>query len=268
MIHWNVDPIIFSAGFIQLRWYSLGFLLGFSLGYHIMRKICLWEGKSTEQLDSLLVHLVAGTTIGARLGHCLFYDPGYYLTHPLEILKIWEGGLASHGGVLGVIIAVWLFRRKNPEFGLMWLFDRLIVPTVMTGGFIRLGNLMNSEILGKPTEGNWGVVFDRVDQFPRHPAMVYESICYFVIFAISYRMYLRFKEKTPPGMLFGFVMAAVFACRLVIEFFKENQSAFENEMTFNMGQLLSVPFIIVGLFFFFRSKNAEVSAEMSRQRKR
>jgi prolipoprotein diacylglyceryl transferase len=254
MIHWNVDPIIFSAGFIQLRWYSLGFLLGFTIGYQIMRKICLWEGKSVEQLDSLLVHLVAGTTIGARLGHCLFYDPGYYLSHPIEILKIWEGGLASHGGVIGVMIAVWLFQRKNPGFQTLWLYDRLIIPTVMTGGFIRLGNLMNSEILGKPTEGNWGVVFDRVDQFPRHPAMVYESLCYFLIFFISYRMYLKLKQNTPPGLIFGFVLAAVFLCRIGIEFFKENQSAFENQMTWNMGQLLSVPFIIVGCYFFIRAR--------------
>ncbi len=254
MIHWNVDPIIFSAGFIQLRWYSLGFLLGFTIGYQIMRKICLWEGKSVEQLDSLLVHLVAGTTIGARLGHCLFYDPAYYLAHPIEILKIWEGGLASHGGVIGVLIAVWLFQRKNPGFTTLWLYDRLIIPTVMTGGFIRLGNLMNSEILGKPTEGGWGVVFDRVDQFPRHPAMVYESLCYFLIFFISYRMYLKRKQNSPPGLIFGFVLAAVFLCRIGIEFFKENQSAFENQMTWNMGQLLSVPFIIVGCYFFLRAR--------------
>jgi len=264
MIHWNVDPIIFSAGFIQLRWYSLGFLLGFTIGYQIMRKICLWEGKPTEQLDSLLVHLVAGTTIGARLGHCLFYDPAFYLSHPLEIFKIWEGGLASHGGVLGVIIAIWLFKRKNPQFGIMWLYDRLIIPTVMTGGFIRLGNLMNSEILGKPTEGNWGVVFDRVDQFPRHPAMVYESLCYFVIFAISYRMYKGLKDKMPPGLTFGFVMAAVFACRFVIEFFKENQSSFENQMTWNMGQLLSLPFIAVGLYFFTKARRSLPASNQSK----
>ncbi len=263
MIHWNVDPIIFSLGFLQLRWYSLGFLIGFTLGYSIMRKICLWEGKTTEQLDSLLVHLVAGTTIGARLGHCLFYDPVFYLSNPLEIFKIWEGGLASHGGVLGVLIAVWLFKRKNPEFTLMWLYDRLIIPTVMTGGFIRLGNLMNSEILGKPTEGNWGVVFDRVDQFPRHPAMVYESLCYFVIFAIAYRMYLKTKANTPRGMIFGFVLAAVFVCRFVIEFFKENQESFENQMTLNMGQLLSIPFVLVGIWFFIRAKRTGPPSKMS-----
>jgi phosphatidylglycerol:prolipoprotein diacylglycerol transferase len=256
MIHWNVDPIIFSLGFLQLRWYSLGFLLGFSLGYHIMRKMCVWENKPIEHLDSLLVHLVIGTTVGARLGHCLFYDPAFYLSHPLEILKIWEGGLASHGGVSGVMIAVWLFKRRYPQYTLMWLYDRLIIPTVMTGGFIRLGNLMNSEILGKPTEGNWGVVFDRVDSFPRHPAMVYESLCYFLIFFLAYRMYLTYKQKMPAGLTFGFCLAGVFICRFVIEFFKENQSSFESQMTLNMGQLLSIPFVLVGAYFFLRARKS------------
>ena len=191
--HWNVSPEILSLGPLVIRWYGLMFLLGFSLGYYLMVKVCRWEGMPIEKLDSLLVHLVLGTTIGARLGHCLFYDPVHYLTHPLEILKIWEGGLASHGGSLGVIIAIWLFCRKNPEFTLMWVYDRIVIFTVMTGGFIRLGNLFNSEILGKPTGSDWGVVFSRVDAFPRHPAQVYESICYFLIFAVLFQVYLKFK---------------------------------------------------------------------------
>lgn len=246
MFHWNVDPVIFSIGFFQLRWYSLAFLVGFTLGYKIMANFCKWEGKSQEQLDSLLVHLVLGTTIGARLGHTLFYEPQYYLSKPLEILKIWEGGLASHGGVLGVIIAIWIFRRKNPDFSLMWLYDRLSIPTIMTCGFIRLGNLFNSEILGRPTESGWGVVFDRVDQFPRHPAMVYESLSYLAVAWISYRVYKKFGAKTPSGLLFGIVLSVAFLARFVVEFFKENQAAFEAGMSLNMGQILSIPFIIFG----------------------
>jgi prolipoprotein diacylglyceryl transferase len=222
-----------------------------------MKKVCEWEGKPTEKLDSLLVHLVLGTTIGARLGHCLFYDPVYYLSNPIEIFKIWEGGLASHGGVLGVLIATWIFIRKNPEFSLMWLYDRLVIFTVLTGGFIRLGNLMNSEIIGRPTDGSWGIVFDRVDQIPRHPAMVYESLCYFGIFAIVWPLYLKFKSKTPAGLPFGLTIALVFICRFLIEFVKENQSSFENQMAINMGQLLSLPFIAAGLYFVFRSLKAK-----------
>ncbi len=247
MLHWNVDPVIFSLGFFQLRWYSLAFLLGFSLGYKIMEKFCLQEGKTVNELDSLLIHLVLGTTIGARLGHTLFYEPGYYLSHPLEIFKIWEGGLASHGGVIGVILAIWIFKKKNANFSLLWLYDRLAIPTMMTCGFIRLGNLFNSEILGKPTEGNWGVVFDRVDPFPRHPAMVYESVVYLFVAISAYQIYKRKGKDTPVGLIFGYVLSLGFFGRFIIEFFKENQSAFEAGMTLNMGQLLSIPFIIGGL---------------------
>lgn len=258
LFHWNVSPEIFEIGPVRLRWYGLMFLLGFTLGYRYMVKICKWEGFSIEKLDSLLVHLVLGTTIGARLGHCLFYDPAHYLSNPLEILKIWEGGLASHGGGTGVIIALWIFARKNPEFTWWWLLDRIAVFTVMTGAFIRLGNLMNSEILGKPTDGTWGVIFDRVDQIPRHPAMVYESICYAIIFVIAYYgIYLKKKGETPKGLLFGFVIAAIMACRFVIEYFKENQSEFEHGMIINMGQILSIPFIVAGIYFMIRTLKAQ-----------
>jgi len=253
LIHWNVSPDIFQWGFLRLRWYGLMFVVGFSIGYQLMRKICLWEGKPVDKLDSLLMHLVIGTTIGARLGHCLFYDPVFYLSNPVEILKIWEGGLASHGGGIGVMIALWLFVRKNPEFSLMWLMDRIAIFTVLTGGFIRLGNLMNSEIIGKPTDGSWGIIFDRVDQIPRHPAQIYESFCYFVIFSLAYMIYLRFKSKTPRGLLLGFVLMMIFICRFSIEFFKEIQSPFERDLFLNMGQILSIPFILIGAYFVWKS---------------
>lgn len=253
LLNWNVSPEIVSLGPVTLRWYGLMFLAGFSIGYMLMKKACEWEGKPVEKLDSLLVHLVLGTTIGARLGHCLFYDPGYYFSQPLEILKIWEGGLASHGGGIGVMIAIWLFVRKNSEFSLMWLFDRIAVFTVMTGGFIRLGNFFNSEILGRPTGGDWGVVFQRIDLYPRHPAQLYESFCYFVIFAVVYGIYRRTRAQTPPGLLLGAVFTGIFTCRFFIEFIKENQSAFENQMTLNMGQLLSLPFVAVGVYLIVRA---------------
>jgi prolipoprotein diacylglyceryl transferase len=253
LIHWNVSPEIFELGPLRLRWYGVMFLMGFSLGFYFMKKICLWEKKPIEKLDSLLVHLVVGTVIGARLGHCLFYDPVYYLSNPIEIFKIWEGGLASHGGGLGVIISLIWFSRKNPEFSMWWLLDRIAVFTVMTGSFIRIGNLMNSEILGKPTDGTWGVIFQRVDQIPRHPAMVYESLCYVLIFLISYRLYLRKKQNTPNGLLFGVVVGLIMSCRFVIEFFKEIQSPFEQDMILNMGQILSVPFVIFSGYLIYRA---------------
>lgn len=253
LIHWSPSPDILTLGPLRLRWYGLMFLLGFSIGFRLMRKVCLAEGKPTEKLESLLIHLVFGTMIGARLGHCLFYEPAHYLANPLEILKVWEGGLASHGGGLGVIAALILFSRRNPEFGIWWLLDRISIFTVMTGAFIRIGNLMNSEILGKPTDGTWGVIFDRVDQVPRHPSMVYESFCYALIFAISYRTYLRYKGRPPEGLLFGMVVGLIMLCRFFIEFTKEVQSSWEQGLVLDMGQMLSMPFILVSAWLVWRA---------------
>lgn len=255
------------------------FLTGFTLGYRYIQKACEREGLSTEKLDSGLVHVVLGTIIGARLGHCLFYDPSYYLSAPWKILAVWEGGLASHGGGLGVIFALWLFRRKNPEFTFWWLLDRVAICTVLTGGFIRIGNLMNSEILGKPTGSDYGVIFQRVDNVPRHPAMIYESICYFVISALCYWLYwnwdklfpaLETKKKKkqvvlpPDGMIFGLTISLIFICRFFIEFAKENQESFNLGMPLNMGQLLSIPFILVGSYLVLKAlktqRNSSVSA--------
>ncbi|MCE3011382.1 MAG: prolipoprotein diacylglyceryl transferase [Proteobacteria bacterium] len=245
MIEWSVSPDLIALGPVKIRWYGLMFVAGFSIGFQFMKWVCRREGKSSEVLDSLLVHLVLGTTIGARLGHCLFYDPGYYLSNPLKILAIWEGGLASHGGALGVIIACFLFARKNPEMPGLWILDRIAIPTVLTGAFIRLGNLMNSEILGKPTDGTWGFIFTRVDQIPRHPAQLYESFCYFLIFVASFLMYKVWPRSQSRGFLFGFVVGTIFLCRIFLEFFKENQEAFEASWPLNMGQMLSVPYVMI-----------------------
>ena len=252
MIDWSVSPEIVDFGFIHIRWYGLMFLVGFFAGFRLMKEVCIREGKPVEKLESLLIYLVAGTMIGARLGHCLFYDPLYFLTHPLEILKVYQGGLASHGGGLGVIFSLFLFSRRNSEFRLWWLLDRISIFTVMTGALIRVGNLMNSEILGKPTDGTWGVIFTRVDGTPRHPAMIYESICYALIFAFTYSLYRRLRSRAPDGLLFGTVVILIMTCRFVIEFFKEVQEPFERGMPFNMGQLLSLPFIAVSLFLIVR----------------
>jgi phosphatidylglycerol:prolipoprotein diacylglycerol transferase len=261
MIQWNVSPTIVHLGPLQLRWYGLMFLAGFMIAYQGMRKICLWENKPTDRLDSMLTHVFLGTLIGARLGHCLFYEPGHYLANPLEIFKIWEGGLASHGGGAGVLIALWLFSRKNPEFPLMWIFDRCAIFTVLTGALIRIGNLMNSEIIGRPTDVPWSFVFERVDKLPRHPTQIYESLCYFIIAGLGWWTYRKYKSKLPPGRIFGLTVGLIFVARFVIEFFKENQESFESSMPVNMGQLLSIPFMLVGAYFFLRSYKEGLKAK-------
>jgi prolipoprotein diacylglyceryl transferase len=242
-----------GIGPLQLRWYGLMFLIGFLIGYQGMRKICTWEKKPLEKLDSLLTHIFLGTLIGARLGHCLFYEPSYYFSHPLDILKIWEGGLASHGGGVGVLLAIWLFSRKNKEFPLMWIFDRVAIFVVLTGGFIRIGNLMNSEIIGRPTDVSWAFIFERVDKLPRHPTQIYESICYFLIAVFGWLTYKKYKAKLRSGRIFGLTIALIFISRFAIEFFKENQETFEAAMPINMGQILSIPFVLVGIYLYVRS---------------
>ncbi len=233
MIHWNPDPDIFSLGPIHVRWYGLMFLLGFSIGYSIIRWMCRIEKKSFEELEGLLIYVMAGTMIGARLGHVLFYAPGYYLSHPFEILKIWEGGLASHGGTLGVIIGIWLYSKSHPQFSTIWMLDRLSIPTAMVASFIRIGNLMNSEIIGKPTDVPWAFVFARVDQVPRHPGQLYESIAYMLLFVTTMTLYKRNPHRK-DGFFFGIMLIWIFASRILLEYFKENQEAFEQGMFWNM----------------------------------
>jgi phosphatidylglycerol:prolipoprotein diacylglycerol transferase len=253
LIHWDVDPNLLQLGPVRIRWYGLMFLMGFTIGYFIVKWMCKVEKKSFERLENLLIYVVLGTAIGARLGHCLFYEPDYYLSHPIEIFKIWEGGLASHGGTVGVIFAIWLYARKHPEFSFMWILDHLSIPTALIAGFIRIGNLMNSEILGRPADLPWSFVFQRIDQIPRHPAQLYESFTYIALFLITITMYRR-KPIRPPGLFFGIMLVWIFSWRIVWEMFKENQESFEQGMTLNMGQLLSVPFIIAGIILIIRAR--------------
>jgi phosphatidylglycerol---prolipoprotein diacylglyceryl transferase len=252
VIHWNVDPNIFEYGPLRVRWYGLMFLMGFTIGYFIVKRMCQREGKSFERLENLLVYLVLGTAIGARLGHCLFYEPEFFLNHPIEIFKIWNGGLASHGGTIGVIFAVWLFSRWYKEFSFIWILDRISVPVALVACFIRIGNVMNSEILGRPSDLPWSFVFERVDKVPRHPAQLYESLSYLVLFFISSAIYKR-NPNPKPGLLLGVTLTWIFAWRMVLEVFKENQEAFESSMVLNMGQLLSVPFVLIGVFLIVRA---------------
>ena len=254
MIHWNANPIMLSAGPVQIHWYGVLFGTSFLIGQGLARKMCELEGKTVALMDKMLAYVVIGTLAGARLGHCLFYEPEIYLRDPIRILKIWEGGLASHGGGIGIFLMLLWFSRKFKEFSYLWLLDHLCVGVALAGAFIRTGNLFNSEILGKQTDVPWAVIFDRVDQIPRHPTQIYEALSYLVLFICLWKWYRSPAQPAKyPGRIFGVFMMACFTLRFFIEFVKENQVAFEQSLPLNMGQLLSIPFVGVGLWLVIRS---------------
>ena len=244
---WNIDPVLVSLGPLTVHWYGLLFALGFIIGFQIMQWIFRRENKNTNDLDALLWFLIIGVIIGARLGHVIFYDPSYYFSNPINILKIWEGGLASHGGAIGALIGLYLFKRRHSEYSYLWLLDRLAIPTALVATFIRIGNLFNSEIVGIKTSASWAVIFERVDMAPRHPAQVYEALSYLFIFIILFTLYKTTSIKSKSGMLFGILLSLVFIARLWIEFVKSKQEAYNSDLWLSTGQLLSIPFILVGL---------------------
>ena len=253
-ITWNVDPEIFSIGPLSIRWYGLLFALGFLLGQRILTKIYVAEGRTEGDVDVITLYMIIGTVVGARLGHTLFYAPDYYLSHPIEILKIWEGGLASHGATIGILLALWIFSRRY-KFDYMWVLDRIVIVVALGGALIRLGNLMNSEIFGRPTDVPWAFIFVRNMEFshvPRHPTQLYESLSVFLLFVGLYWLWNKYRSALPNGLLFGIFVTALFTFRFLVEFLKENQEAFENSMTLNMGQILSIPLILVGLIILVR----------------
>ncbi len=257
MFTWDVDPEIIGFGFISLRYYSLMFMISFTLGFLIFRWIYKdKEFKPLKDLDPLLMHMLLGTVIGARLGHCFFYDPFYYLANPVKILMVWEGGLASHGAAIGILFSLWLYARKHPDQPFLWLVDRVVITVALAGFFIRMGNLFNSEIIGIPTDGSWGILFPRIDNpvIPRHPTQIYEALAYLLIFILLFYIYKKKTALTPRGLLLGLFLALVFGARFIIEFFKENQEAFEEGMMMNMGQILSIPAILFGIVLIFNSK--------------
>lgn len=244
---WELRPEVF-ANLPLPRWYSLIFAAGFALGYVIFRSLARREGRPVELLDSLLLYVVTGTIVGMRLAHCLLYEPSYYLAHPLQIPMTWKGGYASHGGFAGVIIALALFARKHREMTFSWLLDRIAIVAILGAAFIRVGNFFNSEMIGRPANGlPWAVVFANIDQVPRHPAQLYEAAGYLAIFGLAWVLYRRTEISAHPGQLVGTVIVLGFAWRFFCEFFKEIQVGFEAEMVLNMGQLLSVPFVIAGV---------------------
>jgi prolipoprotein diacylglyceryl transferase len=260
MFTWDVDPEIFRIGFFALRWYSLMFIISFSLGFMIFRWIYKIELKPSKFLDSLLMHMMLGTVIGARLGHCLFYDPVYFLSNPLKIFMVWEGGLASHGAAIGILVALFMYSRKNNDQPYIWLVDRMVITVALAGFFIRLGNLFNSEIIGKASDVPWAILLLRIDNPPiaRHPAQLYEAIAYLLIFFILFAIYKKYTLRTPRGLLFGLFLILVFSARFIVEFFKEVQEPFEKGMALNMGQILSIPAILAGLILVMRSSKPDL----------
>ncbi len=252
MIYWDVSPDIFSIGPVTIRWYGLFFALSFLIGYQIMLVIFSKENKSEKDLNDLVWVMILGTVLGARLGHCLFYNPSYYLSRPIEILQIWKGGLASHGAAIGIMIALYIYVKNRKGMGYLWIFDRVVITVALAGFFIRMGNLFNSEIIGKPTNSKWGFIFVSEDMIPRHPAQLYESIAYLIIFISLFAYYFKSNGKFKEGLLFGIFLVSVFTFRFFVEFLKENQSPFEAGMPLNMGQLLSIPLIILGTYLIIR----------------
>ncbi|MGG5578762.1 prolipoprotein diacylglyceryl transferase [Myroides sp. C15-4] len=253
---WNVDPEIFRIGDFAIRYYGVLFAVGMILSYQFMKRIFTNEQIALKYLDKLLIYIAIGTVVGARLGHCLFYDFEYYSQHPLEIiLPIAEVdgsyhfvgfmGLASHGGAIGVLVSLAIFCKKY-KVNLLQLLDRLVIAIPITGAFIRFGNFMNSEIYGKPTDSIFGIVFLRDDNLARHPTQLYEAFAYLTVTILLYVLYQK-KYAGYKGLLFGLFLILMFTARFILEYFKENQVSFEEGMLLNMGQILSIPFMIVGL---------------------
>jgi len=251
---WDVAPDIIELGPLRLRWYGVFFALGFVLGYEILAQFYRRERRPLENLSSLAVYLMLGTVIGARLGHVLFYQPDYYLAHPWEIVMIWQGGLASHGGFAGVLIATALYLKTYRDMSFFELADRLAIPSMLAASLIRVGNLFNSEILGTPSDLPWAIVFARVDGTPRHPAMLYEATAYLLVFGALYAAYWKTRIMEFPGRTLGASLALCFLARFLIEFVKENQVPFERGLPLDMGQLLSIPFVLAGIMIIYFSK--------------
>lgn len=244
--------VIRTFGPVMIHWYALMWDLAFVVGYLLGRKMFNDAGKSLQRLDALLIYVLIGAVVGARLGQVFFYTPTFYFDHPLQILMIWNGGLASHGAAVGILIAVWLYIRKYPDMKYLWLIDRIVVPAIIGGAFVRVGNFFNSEILGHVSHLPWAIIFERVDMFPRQPSMLYEAVWYFIGFFILWWIYRRYKSTPPEGLLFGVFLVYVFVGRILIEFTKTHQAAFTTGWPVTMGQILSVPFVIFGIWLLAR----------------
>ena len=267
-VTWTASPVLFSFGSVTVRWYGLMFAIGFLVGYEIVYRIFRHEGARESWVGSLFIYVVVATILGARLGHVFFYDWGYYSQHLAEIPKIWEGGLASHGGTLGIMLAIWLYSRFVTRKPMLWTFDRLVVPVGFVAALIRIGNLMNHEIYGGETSMPWGFSFvtnlgqwmqgaEPVFSAPSHPTQIYEAAFYLLTFAVCMLMYWRWRCQEREGLIFGVFMLGIFVPRFFIEYIKNVQEPWEVAMRANwgidQGQLLSIPFIVLGLWLVIRA---------------
>ncbi len=261
-IYWNPSEGI-DLGFLVIHYYSLMFVVAFTLGWYLMKHIYEREGVSLEKLDSLFIYTVLATLIGARLGHVIFYDWDYFQHHLLEIfLPVrfepefeFTGfrGLASHGAAIGIIIAMYLYCRNVLHKPVLWVLDRIVIPVASGGIFVRIGNFMNSEIIGKPTHSDYGVVFTKLgEDFARHPAQLYESFCYLIVFLILYFTYWKTEKRQKLGYIFGLFLVLLWTVRFFVEFVKEPQVGERVNWVLNTGQWLSIPFILAGFYFMFR----------------
>ena len=269
-IPWNVNPEIFSIGPVTVRWYGLLWALAIYAAWIIVQKLFKHEKCPDNWSDKLFFYTVTGLIVGARLGHCFFYEwhllkepveflgitfryGNYYLSHPWELVAVWKGGLSSHGGAFGILIAMYYYNKKVTKKGYVWIFDRLVIGVAVGGALIRLGNLMNSEIYGNATTLPWGFIFVRAGETePMHPTQIYEMLYCLVTFGITWWMYWAKKAYRKRGLIFGVFLLGIFGTRFLLEFIKLNQESFEANMLLNMGQLLSLPFIIWGIWLVVR----------------
>ena len=256
VVHWNLDPAILHLGGFELRWYSLLFVSGFILGWYIMKSFFVREKIDTKLLDPMLYMLLICTIVGARLGHCIFYQPDYYFgswAGFFEIFMPWKGGLASHGGTIALLLGIWWYAKKyGPanDFDFVWILDHLVIPVSFAACFIRLGNLCNSEIYGGPTSLPWGFVFERNGEtVPCHPTQLYEAGTYLLEGLLLMWLYWKKLDSTYRGTYVGIFLTICFGARFLIEFIKNDQVDFEAGMALNMGQLLSIPFVLLGIGF-------------------
>lgn len=266
-IIWDMDPSVFH-GFEFLRWYGVCWFIGSLVGFIMMLNVYKSEGIPLIELDKLVTYVLLGAIVGARLGHILFYDPIYYWNNPIEVLPFriqptfqFTGlaGLSSHGGIFGALLAVYFYSRRFKR-DYAWFLDRLMIAGAVLGGFIRLGNLMNSEIIGIPSNLPWAFIFTNVDQVPRHPAQLYEAIFYLILSISLYYILRSGKFYVRHGFIFGLGMTLIFTQRFLIEFLKENQVLFEEHLVLNMGQILSIPLVIVGIFMMIWSNKSSLAS--------
>ncbi len=257
-IVWDASPIIFTLGPLQVRYYGLFFAIGFILGYNLLERMFKNDKAPDNWIESLFFYIIIATIVGARLGHVFFYGWDYYKDHLLEIFAVWHGGLASHGGAIGILVAVWLFSKYVTKGSQLWVLDRLVIVVALAAVLIRLGNFMNSEIVGKVTDLPWGVIFKRATdinspELPHHPSQLYESLIYLTTFLVTFYMYWKTKAKKYEGLIFGVALLGIFMTRFFMEFIKEPQEGWEADMTINMGQILSIPFTILAFYFIYRA---------------